>query len=96
MENEIFTQEERDELEALRKEKKLGELTKFAEGQLEKYGVPHDFARFLVRDDEENTAEAVRGFAESFGRAKMNFVKSNPAPKDEHIVHNVRRGIKRK
>ncbi len=96
MEMEIFTQEEKDELLALRKEKKLGELTKFAENQLEKYGAPKDFAPFLVRDDEENTAEAVRGFAESFGKAKMNFVKSSPAPKDEHIVHNIRRGIKRK
>ena len=96
MEMEIFTQEEKDELLALRKEKKVAEMTLFAENQLEKYGAPKDFARFLVRDNDEETENAVRGFVESFGKAKMNFAKSNPAPKDEHIVHNVRRGIKRK
>ena len=48
MEELIFTQEEKDELLALRKEKKVAEMTAFAENQLEKYGAPKDFGEVLV------------------------------------------------
>ena len=76
MEELIFTQEEKDELLALRKEKKVAEMTAFAENQLEKYGAPKDFAPFLVRESDEETENAVRGFSESFGRAKQPMARS--------------------
>jgi len=95
MEELIFTQEEKDELLALRKEKKMAEMTAFAENQLEKYGAPKDFAPFLVRESDEETENAVRGFAESFGKAKQTFAQNNSAPRDERVVQTVRRGIRR-
>ena len=96
MEMEIFTQEEKDELLALRKEKKVAEMTAFAENQLEKYGAPKDFAAFLIREGEEDTLDAVQKFSESYGKAKADFVKGAPTPKDERIVQRVSRGVKRK
>ena len=96
MEDKIFTQEQMDELIALRREKKVLELTKMAENHLEKYGAPKDFAAFLIREGEEDTLDAVQKFSESYGRAKVDFVKSAPTPKDERIVQRVSRGVKRK
>ena len=96
MDENIFTQEQMDELIALRREKKVLELTKMAEIHLEKYGAPKDFAAFLIREGEEDTLDAVQKFAESYGRAKADFVKSAPTPKDERIVQTMKRGVKRK
>lgn len=95
MDEMIFTQEEMDELVSLRKEKKLREQTAIAESQLEKYGVPKDFAGFLVGENDESTLNNVKRFSESFSRVKMSLVAPAPAPKDDFTPPKRHRGVRR-
>lgn len=97
MEEIVFTQEDMDELSSLRHEKKIAQQTSLAEAQLEKYGVPKDFAGFLTGETDEVTLDKVKRFAEDFGRVKMSLASNSnsKAPADEFTLPKRHRGIRR-
>lgn len=72
----------RAELETLREEKRLRELTQKAEGLLRESGIPEDFASLLLGTDGEDTARRVAAFGQLYLRAVQEKLRSvaPPAP----------------
>lgn len=94
-----MTEEEKQELEALRAEKNLRIQTERARGALESAGVPAAFAALLVGSDDTETDGKVTQFCSAYQAALSEDVKRRlpqQAPMvTPPVIQRARRGIQR-
>ena len=94
---EIFTSEEKEELLALRNEKKHRDSLDFAKEQLIKHGLSDSFATFVAKDSYEDTISAIKDFSAHFEREKQGILqlKNINPPREESFSLKKHRGIRR-
>ena len=94
---EILKDDERRELEALRREKKTRELMSYATEMLTKHGAPESFTSFVIGENEEDTLERIKSFSEKFAGEKREILnlKTPPVPESEILPSSRKRGIRR-
>lgn len=92
----LLTLEEKEELEALRKEKRHTELKRAAKEGLKKYGVSEDFADFAIGDTEETTLERARLLCERIVSLKEGMAEKYAySPMAEKPCTKPHRGVRR-
>lgn len=94
-----MTEEEKQELEALRREKHQRIQTERAEAALLQAGVPASFAALLVGEDDGDTDQRTQRFCDAYQSALAEDVRQR-LPQQPPVVtppapQRVRRGIQR-
>lgn len=94
-----MNEEERQELEALRREKRMREQEQRARTALEEAGVPQSFAALLSGTDDEDTDRRTREFCTAYTQALSSDIRSR-LPKEAPVMADSpaprpRRGIQR-
>lgn len=94
-----MTEEEKQELETLRREKHLRSQTQRAESGLQQAGVPVTFAALLCGSDDADTDEKTRQFCAAYQAALAEDVRQRlpaaPPVVTAPVAQRPRRGIQR-
>ena len=80
-----MNEQEREELETLRREKRMREQEQRAKSALEEAGVPLSFAPLLSGQDDADTDRRTKDFCQVYAQALTNDIKSR-LPKEARVV----------